>query len=236
MTNLAYLENTYLFESDAIIEKVEQLEDGRIAIQLDTTIFYPQGGGQPCDIGTINSATTIFNVTDVRMDPNGVVYHFGNFKNGQFSDGERVKLVIDKNRRIQNAKAHSAGHLIDCGVILLKFPLQVTKGYHFADGPYVEYKGEIDTSEETIKKIQQTIESLVAKNIDICVSNLSTEQANKLGMNIPLGKTARMVSFSGFEGCGCGGTHVRNSAEIGKIIIRKIKTKKGTVKICYEVS
>ena len=51
----------------------------------------------------------------------------------------------------------------------------------------------------------------------------------------PPGKSARVVAFSGFEGCGCGGTHVKNTSEIGKVSIRKIKVKKGVTRIAYAI-
>jgi Ser-tRNA(Ala) deacylase AlaX len=235
MTKLKYLENTYNFETQAKVIDISALEDGRTAVLLDETIFYPQGGGQPCDTGIISTDDSLFKVTDVRMDKEGNVLHIGTHEKGKLSSGELVKLSIDRERRIKNAKAHSAGHLIDCAIIKLGSALNPTKGYHFPEGPNVEYEGQIDNSQETIKKIQELVDELCTQKINIISQELSREEATKQNLFVPTGKGARIISFEGFSGCGCGGTHVRNSGEIGKIIIRKIKTKSGITKISYEV-
>ncbi|PIS39583.1 MAG: alanyl-tRNA editing protein AlaX, partial [Candidatus Nealsonbacteria bacterium CG08_land_8_20_14_0_20_38_20] len=113
MTKLNYFDNTYLFESEAIFIEIKENEKGK-AVILDATIFYPQGGGQPADKGEIVSGDNIFVVSDVRLDESGTVWHFGEFKTGEFKQGDKVDLKIDKDRRILNAKLHSAGHLLDC--------------------------------------------------------------------------------------------------------------------------
>ena len=115
MTKLNYLDNTYLFESEAIFIEIKENEKGK-AVILDETIFYPQGGGQPADRGEIVSGDNIFAVSDVRLDETGTVGHFGEFKQGEFKQDDKVDLKIDKDRRILNAKLHSAGHLLDCAV------------------------------------------------------------------------------------------------------------------------
>jgi Ser-tRNA(Ala) deacylase AlaX len=235
MTKLLYLENTYQFEDTAKVVEVRNLEDGRTAVLLDQTIFYPQGGGQPCDIGTISSASSVFKVTDVRLDKDGTVFHMGLFEKGHFVPGESVTLLVDKDRRVKNAKSHSAGHLVDCAITNLGLALKPTKGYHFSDGPYVEYEGEIENPQDMLPKLQVAIDNLVNQNIKVVKEDLSPEQACAKGIFTPSGKSARVISFDGFAGCGCGGTHVNSSGEIGKIVIRKIKIKNGVIRVCYEV-
>jgi Ser-tRNA(Ala) deacylase AlaX len=235
MTTLRYLENTYTFEAAATVTDVRVLEDGRTAVLLDETIFYPQGGGQPCDIGTISTGTSVFRVTDVRMDKDGDVLHIGSCEKGKLEPGNTVTLAIDRDRRIKNAKAHSAGHLIDCAMSQLGVQLTPTKGYHFPEGPNVEYEGAIDNSPEMVQKLQAAVDTLVAKNSKVLANELSAEEAARQGVFAPAGKKVRMVHFEGFSACGCGGTHVRDAGEIGTIVIRKIKTKGGITKVSYEV-
>jgi Ser-tRNA(Ala) deacylase AlaX len=235
MTTLKYLENTYTFELSAKVFDIRTLEDGRTAVLLDETIFYPQGGGQPCDIGTISTEKLVFNVTDVRMDKEGNVLHIGSCANGKLASGDSVILSLDRDRRIRNAKVHSAGHLIDCAITQLGIPLKPTKGYHFPEGPNVEYEGAIDNSPDMVQKLQAAVDALVAKNSRVIAHELSAEEAAKQGAFAPAGKKVRMVMFEGFDACGCGGTHVRDAGEIGAIVIRKIKTKGGITKVSYEV-
>ena len=80
MTKLNYLDDTYLLESKATFIEIKENEKGK-AVILDETIFYPQGGGQPADTGKIILDNNIFSVTDVRLDENGIVWHFGEFQN-----------------------------------------------------------------------------------------------------------------------------------------------------------
>lgn len=237
MTNLIYLNDTYGFKATARVVELRTLEDGRTAIILDQTIFYPQGGGQPCDKGVISSESAEFNVSDVRLDKEGVVFHIGSFAKGAFKAGESVSLAIDQSRRITNAKLHSAGHLLDCAVRSLNVPLTPTKGYHFPEGPYVEYEGTLEVADDFINSLQKKVNELVAQNLSVIINQLTPEQAQEQGIIAPAGKSARVVSFKEFSecGCGCGGTHVCSSGEIGAITIRKIKSKGNSTKISYEV-
>jgi len=235
MTKLNYLNNTYLFESSAVFIEVKENEKGK-AVILDETIFYPQGGGQPADKGQIVSDDVIFSVSDVRLDENGIVWHFGEFENGEFQEGDKLTLEVDKERRIKNTKLHSAGHLLDCAVTKMGIEnLKPTKGFHFPNGPYVEYKGIIENPTDIISKLERIVNELIIEDLQIKKQDLSPEEAKKQGVWAPEGKSARIVNFSGFPSCGCGGTHVNSASEIGKIIIRKIKSKKGVTKIAYSI-
>ncbi len=235
MTNLLCLNNTYLFKSPAHVVEIRMLEDGRTAVILDQTIFYPRGGGQPCDKGVINSESASFEVNDVHLDKEGIVCHIGTFKEGTFNAGDAVSLSVDEKRRILNAKLHSAAHLLDRAVGTLNLPLKPTKGYHFSDSPYVEYEGAIDVSDDLIRSLQEKINELVAQNIPVIINQLTREQAQEHGIMAPPGKVARIVLFQGSKGCGCGGTHVRSSGEIGQMIIRKIKSKGNITRISYDI-
>ncbi len=235
MTKLNYLNDTYLFESNAIFVEIKENEKGN-AVILDETIFYPQGGGQPADKGEIVSENAVFLVIDVRLDEKGTVWHFGEFKNGEFQKGEKVILKIDKDRRILNAKLHSAGHLLDCAVTKMGIEnLKPTKGFHFPDGPYVEYDGTVENPAELIPELEKTINDLIEQDLKIEKVDLSPEEAKQQEIRVPQGKPAHIVRFAGFPTCGCGGTHINSASEIGKVIVRKIKSKKGKTKIAYSV-
>ena len=83
-TKLLYLSDTYCSTSEAVCLGWRDSERGR-ALLVDATIFYPQGGGQPADRGRIVSGESIFEVTDVRLDLEGVVHHFGTLVSGDFT-------------------------------------------------------------------------------------------------------------------------------------------------------
>mgnify|MGYP001795091443 FL=1 len=235
MAQLDYLKDTFLFETAAQFLEIRQHEKGN-AVILSNTIFYPQGGGQPADQGKIVGPSGMFLVEDVRLDADGVVWHFGSFTSGNFTSGERVTLQIDQERRIKHAKIHSAGHLLDCAVEQLQLTqITPTKGFHFPEGPYVEYEGVLENGAEVLPLIQAALTEITAQNPAVIVKELTFEEAQQQGISAPPGKSARIVNFEGFAACGCGGTHMPNAQEIGEIQLRKIKSKKGKTKISYEV-
>jgi Ser-tRNA(Ala) deacylase AlaX len=147
-----------------------------------------------------------------------------------------VILKINKDRRILNAKLHSAGHLLDCAVLKMGIKnLKPTKGFHFPDGPYVEYDGIIENPAEAILVLQKNVDDLIKQNLSVERKDLSPEEARAKGVWAPAGKSARVVNFAGFSICGCGGTHVNMASEIGKITIRKIKSNQGETRIAYSI-
>ncbi len=233
MTKLNYLKDTYLFESAAqLLDIVE--DDKGLALVLDGTIFYAQGGGQPADTGLICSNNAEFMVHDVRLDEQGIVHHYGEFKNGSFQNSDAVKLNVDKGKRTLHAKLHSAGHLLDCAVAQIGLDnLIPTKGFHFPAGPYVEYEGVIENGADLIPVLEKKINELINSDLIVEDKSLTSAEAEEQRVWAPEGKSARVVNFQGFQYCGCGGTHVNSAKEIGNVIVRKIKSKKGKTRIAY---
>jgi Ser-tRNA(Ala) deacylase AlaX len=229
MTKLLYLDDTYLFSSSWTIQEFWENEYGQYII-LDRTIFYSQWWGQPSDTGTISMDGALFEVKMVRLNEDGIVYHYGEYSEGTFAIDDVVSLEIDREKRLQNARTHSAGHLIDVAMrnIWLGY-LKPTKWYHFPDGPYVEYSGNLQESIESIMvKLQTELDRLIVADIPMIISYHTDVKS-------PTWKTPRYAHFEGYEWCGCGGTHVRRSGEIGKILIRKVKMKDGNLRVGYNV-
>lgn len=236
MTHLIYLADTYLLQSTATLIDIQIIE-GESALALDQTIFYPQGGGQPSDTGIIENEHGTFEVEKVKLSPEGVVLHFGNYTQGKMEIGAEVTLKIDETKRLLHAKIHSAGHFLDVGVNTLYPDLKPGKGYHFPEGPYVEYEGNISNIDpETVKtKLQEYMNDLSKNHTEIIAEDLSDEVARERGITPPTGKKARIVSIGTLHSCGCGGTHVKNTSEIGNITIRKVSVKDGCLRVAYEV-
>ena len=138
-----------------------------IELQLDITTMHPQGGGQPTDIGTIvpllenpNSDDTPHSavIDKVTIDrATGIVTHAGSItlnKNdpslppsGFFPEHSKVRVSVNQANRRLLSECHTAGHVVDAAMAKCDKLLPPTKGYHFMDGPYVEYKGSIDVKE-----------------------------------------------------------------------------------------
>jgi len=227
MTVLLYLQDTYFFEEVAIVIDIGSSEFWDYII-LDQTIFYPQGGWQPSDMGTITSWNNIFQVTKCSLGPEWIVYHYGN---GNLKIWDIVHLQIDNEKRLFNARNHSAGHLIDVAMMKCGYnsTLTPTKWYHFPGGAYVEYQREFQEDKEVfIEKMNQVLVELIQQDIPIIIT-----QEWLWDLKAPTWKSPRYVYFEWYEWCGCGGTHVKTSWEIWWVSIRKVKYKKGVLKVSY---
>ena len=233
MTQLDYLKNTYLFESKAQIIETWENEFWKYII-LDKTIFYPQGWWQPSDIWEIIFWDEIFEVTKAILDENWIVFHYGklSLSTEGFSPLQKVKLKINSDIRIKNAKNHTWWHLLDIAVKNIWLDLIARKWFHFDSWCYVEYSWiyNVEEKEEIIKKLNFEINNLVSQNLKIGVEN-------NLEWKSPEGKKFRKVSFEKYENlwCGCWWTHLNSIWELWKIEITNIKNKKWNCKISYKI-
>jgi Ser-tRNA(Ala) deacylase AlaX len=237
-TKLTYLENSDLLLADATVLEMS-VENGRNIVVLDQTIFYPQGGGQPYDKGAVEGEDSKFIVEEVRF-ADGIVKHIGKFEGRSFKSGEIVKCAVDAEHRLLNSRLHTAGHVVDMAVTELKLNWVSSKGYHFMDGPYVEYTGSFDAADKD--KLKSEIEIFCNKFI---VEDRKTEvrfmDKENLGEvckfvpdYIPEGKPARVVMYGNF-GVPCGGTHISHLGVVRHITIREIKMKSGNIRVSYEI-
>jgi Ser-tRNA(Ala) deacylase AlaX len=237
-TKLLYLEHMHDPEANAYVERVEK-RDGRDVVYLDQTILYPQGGGQPYDTGTIQSKDTKFVVEEVRFVDDDVL-HIGHFEGQPFMQGEDVHIVVDADRRKLNARLHSGGHLVDMAVTKLSLDWVPSKGYHFPDGPYVEYNGDLDPEQQTDlqTKIETKANELIVQDLPVSCRFVDQEELKHLcrhvPANIPTNKPIRVVQFDDFA-VPCGGTHVHSLAEIQKLTVTKVKNKHGSIRVGYSV-
>lgn len=237
-TRLLYLENFDLLTSEANVVAITQ-ENGKEIIILDQTIFYPQGGGQPYDQGIIKGPSGKFAVEEVRFT-DGYVRHIGKTESGVINVNDRVTCVLDSARRTLHSRLHSAGHVVDMAVTALNLNWIPGKGYHFPDGPYVEYAG--SPNELDKEKLRADIEILCNKfvkdNLETKLLFMSKEKMKEVCHfvpdYIPEGKPARVVMYGDF-GVPCGGTHVSKLGDIRHITIRKIKIKQPNVQVAYDV-
>lgn len=236
-TDKLYFHDSYLFKGEGKIVQVMPVEGSdpkkkEFAVILDATIFHPQGGGQPSDIGTISSADgACFSVKHVGMSKSlpGAVEHIGTFTAGEtFAAGATVELSVDEATRRLHARLHSAGHLLDAAVRNIgRTDLEPSKGYHFPDGnAYVEYIGEVSADDRValVDKINAEIARLLEADGDVQVVVEKKDDGNVL----------RTVNVAGVE-CPCGGTHVKKLKDIVSITVTRIKKNKKAVKVSYAI-
>ncbi len=233
-TTLDYLDNTYLFDGVGRIIRKDNDDKGNYLV-LDRTIFYPQGGGQPADVGYIKHTNYEIFISFVSFFE-GEVKHYYQGNGDNILIGDDVSLYIDKTKRIEHSKLHTVGHLI-AAVAEDKTGLIATKGYHFPEGAYVEFDSAITSSEGLIDELNTILNSTIKQGNKISAKIVDYTELSNLCKNIPpylpKDKPLRIVDIEGFGAVPCGGTHLNTLSEINKITIRKISNKKGKAKISY---
>lgn len=239
MTQLLYLEQMHQLTCEATVTQVFE-KDSRFVIVLDQTVFYPQGGGQPYDRGVIKTHDEQFVVEEVRF-VDGEVLHIGHFMSEPFTVGETVHCQVEKERRELHARLHSGGHLVDLALHRLGKQWEPAKGYHFPDGPYVEYEGTLEEGEGDVLRttVEKTCNDIIQEDISTKVVFMDKSAMPSVCQFVPdylpEGKPGRVVLFGDF-GIPCGGTHVQNLSEIAGLSIRKIKQHKDIVRVAYSVN
>lgn len=249
-TKLLYLEDFIALDAEARVQEIAEENDKTVVI-LDATIFYPQGGGQPYDKGAMESGVGKFIVEETRF-ADGIVKHIGHFEKGGFSVGEQVKLSVDPERRLLHSRLHSAGHVVDMAVAALGLPWIPGKGFHFPQGPYVEYAGSLDgLDKDRIKgDLEELCKKFISENLETRIVFPTPDEMKKIMARnpaaiIPGDKPGRVVMFGSLAelttgsgqafGVPCGGTHVQVLGEIGAITIRKIKAEGLNIRVGYGV-
>lgn len=236
-TELLYMSNMQQLECEATVEAV--LDEEKTVVILDQTVFYPQGGGQPYDTGKITGDSAVFIVDEVRF-VDSQVHHKGHFEKGRFMAGDAVHCKVDTERRQLHARLHSGGHVVDMAVNRLGLDWVPGKGYHFPDGPYVEYSGELDpeAKDKVIAALDAALADILSKSTKTDIKFMDKSEMAAVCHHVPdylpEGKPSRVVLYGDF-GVPCGGTHVADLQDIGSVTIRKIKGKQGTIKVAYQV-
>ena len=234
-TTLEYLDDMLRDAGSATLLEFRATETGSACI-LDRTIFYPQGGGQASDQGFITAAGLEFVVDDVRNE-DGIVLHHGRLVSGSPVFGTSVTLRVDTRRREANSRLQSGGHLLLNAMDNSGYVNTPLKGFHFPEGPYVEFAGELpDPVDIASAKLQAEIDRLIGLDLPIAARTVPPEQlamlSRNLPANIPSNRLTRVVTIDGY-GQPCGGTHVASLGRLSGMRIAKVRFKKGVTRVSY---
>jgi len=237
-TKLLFYDDAYLKEFDAEILKVAKL-DNRYGVVLDRTAFYPFGGGQPADKGVIKGERGELLVIDVRRERD-VVVHFADKINGQLSEGDFIKGMIDWTRRYALMRIHTAAHLMSEAIRkVVGRPLAIV-----GSGIDVE-KARLDLAHDKslgplLSEIEKVANQIVKENRPVMTKTMSREEAEsyvaKFHESIrilpPQVRKVRIVEIKDWHACACGGTHVKATGEIGGVkVLRRMSKGKGVERI-----
>ncbi len=230
-TELLYLYDAYLTEFDATV--IDARAD---AVALDRTLFYPTGGGQPHDTGSLGDLA----VVDVRKE-GAMVWHTVEGA-GLPVIGDPVHGVVDWSRRHQLMRTHSALHVL-CGVIWNEWHVAVTGGNMEPLAARMDF--EFDPLPEGFgPSIEALVNAELAADRPIAVSFLPRSTAvmdedlirTKVSMIPESVPEIRVVDIVGLDKQADGGTHVRTTGEVGRIRVTKTESKgKGNKRIRLEI-
>ena len=227
MTILLYQTDSYLRSFDAFVTAVDEVNQ---AIALDQTAFYPGGGGQPADSGTLSIENNVYQVKRAKKVSEDV-FHFIASEDNLPTIGAAAHGQIDWENRYQLMRTHTAMHIL-CGVIFRDYGASVT------GGDMQPLKGRMDFEFETMRKelveeIEQAVNLEVANDRPVRVEILPRGEAflipdlirTKINL-LPEGiKEVRVVEIEGLDLQADGGTHVNNTSEVGQIRIVNYKSK-----------
>ena len=204
-TKKLYYDDPFLREFSAQVLSCEAVKGG-FSVVLDATAFYPEGGGQPADRGTLG----MIRVLDVH-EKDGVITHLCD---GGFEPGETVKGAIDWARRFDHMQQHSGEHICS-GLICERFGCD-NVGFHMgADIVTIDFNAEIGWEE--LMKIEARANRYIYEDhaIDIQFHRGAELEAIDYRSKKPLEGDVRIVSFPGADCCACCGTHVSRSGQVG---------------------
>ncbi len=204
--NELFYKDEYAKEFDAVVLSCTPQKKG-FAVVLSDTAFYPEGGGQPADHGTLGTAK----VTDVKRK-DGVILHM---TDKALPVGETVHGVIDWQRRFDFMQNHSGEHIVS-GLVHRKYGYD-NVGFHMSDKVTIDFNGPL-TWEEALD-IERQANAVLWANARTVVTYPTEEELTHIDYRSKkeLSGTVRLVEFPGADLCACCGTHVERAGEVGVI-------------------
>ncbi|CUS39435.1 alanyl-tRNA synthetase [Candidatus Nitrospira nitrosa] len=215
-------------ESDAVLrailkgeQLVKEARDGdEIEVALDVTSFYAEGGGQVGDRGTLSGPEGLVEITETTRPAPMLILHKGTVRQGRIREGERLHLTVNASTRQDAARNHTATHLVHAALRDLLGPH--VKQYGSLVGPNrlrFDFAHFRPLSSRDIDEIESTVNKEIRKNESVSTEVMSIQDAVAKGalafFGDKYGEQVRVVSVESFSKELCGGTHCRQTGEIG---------------------
>ncbi len=224
-TEKLYYQDAYLREFDAQIINKTSLSGGNFAVVLDRTAFYPEGGGQPCDLGMLNDTPVI----DVRTVNDEIVHT----TDGDPGEGP-VLGRIDWPRRFDHMQQHSGEHILS-GILLANYQAE-NVGFHLSTTScQIDVTLPALTQEQAVA-IEDAANAVIFDNLP--VDGRFVEQADLAAYSLRKepGKEfaqIRLVSVQDCDCCPCGGTHVARTGDVGLFKLRGWEKRKNNIRLDF---
>lgn len=207
-----------LFQKGKPVDVVHDGEEA--AFILDVTPFHPEGGGQVTDTGLVTGAAGKLDVSLARKLADGTIYQQGVVTEGSIHSGEQVALQLNKARRMDIARNHTATHLLHAALRqVLGEHVNQAGSYVGADRLRFDFSHFAAVSPEELLQVETIVNEQVLQSKPVEIIETDQESAKAMGamalFGEKYGKVVRVVTVPGFSSELCGGSHVDNIAEVG---------------------
>jgi alanyl-tRNA synthetase len=226
-TERLYYQDSRLLEFDAVVISVSERDDGQIAVELDRTAFYPTGGGQPTDTGTLGEARVV-DCIDAESD--GVLHLIL----GSVPEiGDKIHGKVDWLRRLDHLQQHTGQHILSAAFVkLFDAPTHSFR--------VLEHECEIDVAldDPTDERIEQAVDlanQIIWENRPMTIRQVTAEEAASLPLRREPSREGelRVIEIDDFDLTPCGGTHAKSTGEVGVIAVRSWERAKGLARIQF---
>ncbi|WP_135665958.1 alanyl-tRNA editing protein [Halorhabdus rudnickae] len=216
----------YLPDADDVTEfEATVLEASEDAIVLEGTYFYPEGGGQPADRGTLEWNDGSAAVVDVRKDHGEIHHEIDDVAGDLPANGETVTGHIDEERREAHRRMHTAQHVLS-RVVLEEYDATTAGNQIHADFSRIDFEP-ADFDDEDLEAIEERTNEIIERDLPVTKGERPRERVEA---NVAEGRSnldllpdhvgeLRVVEIGDFDMCPCGGTHVDRTGAIGQIEI-----------------
>ncbi len=215
------------FEGEALALEVRESDSG-FAVVLDRSLFYPEGGGQPCDLGRIGGA-----VVGSVNEKDGVILHALEGR-PDFKPGERVLMRVDGARRIDHSQQHSGQHLLSAilerryGIHTLSFHLGAVYSTIDVTSPSMD--------QETLKALEDEAEAFIARGHPYLLHLCPPEDPNSFPFRKALpeeDEQIRIIEIKDYDWVACCGTHVSSAADLRVLGVLQAEKYKGNTRLYF---
>ena len=204
--------------TDAIATDEQAKED--VLVVLDKTPFYAEMGGQVADHGVLTSADCSLRVLDVKKTPKGYYVHTCVLESGIVKVGDHLTAKVDKEYRMAVCRNHTATHLLQAALReVLGDHVHQAGSYQDGEITHFDFTHFSALTADELARVEKIVNDRIFDAMDVTVKEMPIDEAKKLGamalFGEKYGKVVRVVDIEGWSTEFCGGTHVRNTAQIG---------------------
>ena len=227
MTEKLYYSDSHLLEFDARVVSVRALEDGRAAVALDRTAFYPTGGGQPNDTGMLGA----WRVVDCAEDEGTGVLHF--IEGSAPEVGAHLRGRVDAARRRDHMQQHTGQHILSQAFVEL-YGAQTRSFRMTSDACEID----VDLSDPSDQKVESAVtraNEIIWDDRSVRVHNVTPDEAARMPLRKDSAREGelRVIEIEGFDFSPCGGTHAARTGEVGVLLARQWERAKGLVRVTF---